>query len=134
VTVREERPMAQPDDDPIRGKTHRWTFTDGPTAGKTYEHTFNKNGTVAFKEVGGAAPGERTAKKKPAKKGAKPEKPDRPRYAAVRAAHDVYAVSYLAGSGYTLTVVLNFEDHGLVGFASNDKEWYPLKGTFEAVP
>jgi hypothetical protein len=134
VRVREERPMAEPDDDPIRGKTHRWTFTDGPTAGKTYEHTFNKNGTVAFKEVGGAAAGARTAKKKPAKKGAKPKKPDRPRYAAVRAADDVYAVSYLAGSGYTLTVVLNFKDRGLVGFASNDKEWYPLKGTFEAVP
>jgi hypothetical protein len=134
VRVREERTMAEPDDDPIRGKTHRWTFTDGPTAGKTYEHTFNKNGTVAFKEVGDAAARESTAKKKPAKKAARPKKPDRPRYAAVRAAHDVYAVSYLSGSGYTLTVVLNFKDHGLVGFASNDKEWYPLKGTFEAVP
>ncbi|PYQ40433.1 MAG: hypothetical protein DMF77_18420 [Acidobacteria bacterium] len=108
--------MAEPDDDPIRGKTHRWTFTDGPTAGKTYEHTFNKNGTVAFKEVGGAAAGESTAKKKPAKKGAKPKKPDRPRYASLRAADEVNAV------------------HGLVGFASNDKEWYPLKGTFELVP
>ena len=116
--------MAEPDDDPIRGKTHRWTFTDGPTAGKTYEHTFNKNGTVTFKEVGGAAARESTAKKKP----------DRPRYAAVRAADDVYAVSYLGASGYTLTVVLNFKDRGLVGFASNDKEWYPLKGTFEPVP
>jgi hypothetical protein len=31
-------------------------------------------------------------------------------------------------------VVLNFRDHGLVGFASNDKQWYPVKGTFEAVP
>jgi hypothetical protein len=129
VRVREERTMAEPDDDPIRGKTHRWTFTDGPTAGKTYEHTFNKNGTVAFKEVGGAAASESTAKK-----AAPPKKPDRPRYAAVRAAHDVYAVSYLSGSGYTLTVVLNFKDHGLVGFASNDKEWYPLKGTFETGP
>ena len=126
--------MVEPNDDPIRGKTHRWTFTDGPTAGKTYEHTFNKNGTVAFKEVGGAAEGKGAAKKKPAKKAAPPQKPDRPRYAAVRAAHDVYAVSYRSGSGYTLTVVLNFEDHRLVGFASNDKEWYPLKGTFEAGP
>jgi hypothetical protein len=122
--------MAEPDDDPFRGKTHRWTFTDGPTAGKTYEHAFNKNGTVAFKEVGGAAARGSTAKKK----AAKPKKPDRPRYAAVRAADDVYAVSYLGASGYTLTVVLNFKDRGLVGFASNDKEWYPLKGTFEPVP
>jgi hypothetical protein len=72
VRVREERTMAEPDDDPIRGKTHRWTFTDGPTAGKTYEHTFNKNGTVAFKEVGDAAARASTAKKMPAKTAAPP--------------------------------------------------------------
>jgi hypothetical protein len=28
-------------------------------------------------------------------------------------------------------VVLNFDDHRLVGFASNDKQWFPVKGSFE---
>ncbi len=28
-------------------------------------------------------------------------------------------------------MVLNFENSQLFGFASNDKEWYPLTGTFE---
>jgi hypothetical protein len=42
-------------------------------------------------------------------------------------------VSYLSGSGYTLTVVLNFKDGGMVGFASNDKQWFPVKGTCETV-
>ena len=51
----------------------------------------------------------------------------------MRAADDAYAVSYLSGSGYTLTVVLNFKDGGMVGFASNDKQWFPVKGTFETV-
>ena len=51
----------------------------------------------------------------------------------MRAADDAYAVSYLSGSGYTLTVVLNFKDHTMVGFASNDKQWFPVKGTFETV-
>ena len=40
----------------LAGRVFRWTFADGPTAGKTYEHTFSTDGTVAFKEVGGAAP------------------------------------------------------------------------------
>jgi hypothetical protein len=125
--------MAQPDDDPVRGKTLRWTFTDGPTAGTTFEHTFNKNGTVTWKAVGGVPNGKGAGQKKPAKKPAKKAKPDRPKYAAVKAGEDAYAVSYLSGSGYTLTVVLDFKDHHMVGFASNDKEWYPLTGTFEPV-
>jgi hypothetical protein len=62
-------------------------------------------------------------------KGAK----ERPKYGALRVADDVYAVSYLAASGYTLTVVLNFHDHRMVGFASSAKDWHPLQGTFEVV-
>ena len=128
--------MAQPGDDPVKGTTMRWTFTEGPTAGSTYEHTFSKSGTVKFKPVGGgpdaakpAAKGASSAKKKPAK-AAKPSKPEAPKYAAMRASDDAYAVSYLSGSGYTLTVVLNFKDHTMVGFASNDKQWFPVRGTF----
>ena len=128
--------MAQAEDDPVRGKTMRWTFTEGPTAGSTYEHAFAKNGTVKFKQVGGegAAPDAKgmAARKKPAK-AKKPDKPDAPKYAAMRAADGAYAVSYLSGSGYTLTVVLNLAEKTLVGFASNDKQWFPVKGTFETV-
>jgi hypothetical protein len=129
--------MAQADDDPVRGKTMRWTFTDGPTAGSTYEHAFGKNGTVKFKLVGGGGAAQPDAKGKAAKKkpaqAKKPDKPDAPKYAAMRAADGAYAVSYLSGSGYTLTVVLNLPDKTLVGFASNDKQWFPVKGTFETV-
>ena len=126
--------MAQAEDDPVRGKTMRWTFTEGPTAGSTYEHTFAKNGTVKFKQVGGGSSAAKgaAAKKKPAK-AKKPDKPEAPKYAALRAADDAYAVSYLSGSGYTLTVVLNLANKTLVGFASNDKQWFPVKGTFETV-
>jgi hypothetical protein len=28
-------------------------------------------------------------------------------------------------------VVLNVEEHELVGFASNNESWFPVKGTFE---
>jgi hypothetical protein len=51
----------------------------------------------------------------------------------VRVADDIYVISYLAASGYTLTVVLNFKDNRAVGFASGAKEWFPVQGTFEVV-
>ncbi|HEY6074401.1 MAG TPA: hypothetical protein VIV15_13685, partial [Anaerolineales bacterium] len=58
---------------------------------------------------------------------------ERPQYGANKLADDIFLVSYLAPSGYTLTVALNFRDHGMVGFASGAKEWYPVQGTFEVV-
>jgi hypothetical protein len=42
----------------------------------------------------------------------------------------VVLVSYLAGSGFTLTVALNFADHQLVSIASNSEQWFPARGTF----
>jgi hypothetical protein len=111
----------------ISGKTYRWSFLDGPTSGKTYEHTFSADGTVSYREIdesnepaaqtesGNAAAGEQ------------------PKYAALEVTDDVVAVSYLAPSGFTLTAVLNFDDGRLVGFASNDEQWFPVRGTFEEV-
>jgi len=126
--------MASSGGDPVRGRTHRWTFSEGPTAGQTYEHTFHEDGTVSWRGIEGAG-GEGKPRGKPnagqparAKEG---KDESRAKYAALKAAEDVYAVSYLAGSGYTLTVVLSFKDHRMCGFASNEKEWYPLRGTFE---
>jgi phenolic acid decarboxylase len=107
-----------PDDrsaDPIRGKKIRFTWTDGPTKGETHEHVFNADGSVDYRKVTDAP-----AKGKPAH-----EK----QYGAVKVADDVYIVSYLGSSGFTLTVALNFRDQSIAGFASNDKQWFPVKGT-----
>jgi MoaF N-terminal domain len=110
----------------VRGKTIRLTWTEGPTKGTTYEHVFHQDGTVEWHDI---AP--------PKPQPGKPQKPaepkEKPKYAAFRVTDDIYAVSYLAGSGYTLTVVLNFQDHRMVGFASGAKEWFPVQGTFEVV-
>jgi hypothetical protein len=103
----------------VRGKTIRLTWTEGPTKGTTYEHVFHQDGTVEWHDP-------KTAPK------AGPAK-ERPKYGATKVADEIYAVSYLAPSGYTLTVVLNFRDHKMVGFASGAKEWYPVQGTFEVV-
>ncbi len=104
--------------DRLSGKTVRWSFSEGPTKGKTYEHRFHDDGTVEFRAVEGQKSGEWTREK---------------RYGTQEIANDVVVVSYLGGSGYTLTVALNFADGRMVGFASNDKEWYPVEGTFEEV-
>jgi hypothetical protein len=96
-----------PQADPIRGSTIRLTWTEGPTKGQTHEHVFHDDGTV---EWGGK---------------------ERVPYAAMKAGDQVYLVSYLAPSGYTLTVALDFRDRTMVGFASSSKDWHPLRGTFE---
>ena len=103
----------------IRGKTIRLTWTEGPTRDATHEHVFHQDGTVEWHDAGSAGKG-----------GAAKE---RPLYAAVEVADRVYAVSYLAASGYTLTVVLNFRDQKVVGFASSAKDWHPVRGRFEVV-
>ena len=102
----------------IRGKTMEWAWSDGPTQGKVYEHTFHDDGTVVWREVGAAS-------------AAGPATPERPPYAACEVTPEVYVVSYLAPSGYTLTAALNFTTRELIGFASGHDQWHPVRGTFE---
>jgi hypothetical protein len=59
---------------------------------------------------------------------------DEKEYRALEVADNVCAVSYLAASGFTLTVVLNFETGRMFGFASGAEFWAPASGTFEFVP
>jgi hypothetical protein len=92
--------------DPIRGKTVRWIYDDGPMKGKTFEHAFGADGTVTWKEAGEAKPlAESTAK-----------------YETVRINDDVYVVAYLSGHGWTLTTIVDTKSGSIVSFASNEKE------------
>ena len=112
--------------DAIRGKTLRLIWTGGPTQGASHDHVFHADGTVEWHD----AKATDTAK---AGGGSGSGAQERPPYAAMEAAEDVYAVSYLAPSGYTLTVVLNFRDRTMVGIASSGKDWHPVRGRFEIV-
>ena len=102
----------------LSGRTLNWKFETGPTAGGTYEHTFEPDGSVSFRKLDDSGKGKVTREKA---------------YAAFEVSPDVQLVSYLAESGYTLTVALNFDTGRLYGFASNDKEWHAVSGTFETV-
>jgi hypothetical protein len=115
--------------DRVRGKTFRWTFTEGPQAGKAYEHTFHEDGTVAYRAVENGSKQHSPA----APDGNAGSPPERPHYAAVTVSDDVEMVSYLADSGFTLTVALNFADHRLASIASNNEQWFPAQGTFAEV-
>lgn len=101
----------------LPGKVIRWTFTDGPGAG-SYEHTFGDHGTVVWRALDGPFAGAAAEEKE---------------YAGFRVSDDVYTVSYLAKSGHTLTVVFNLKDQRMVGFASNDTQWFALQGTVDSV-
>ena len=105
----------------LAGRTLRFKFTEGPTANSIYEHTFNPDGTVVWRDVTG------TAKEK----SGTAKKPPTTRYAAFEVAAGIHLVSYLSESGYTLTVLVNTKDGALHGFASNEKEWYPLTGQLQ---
>ena len=116
--------------DPLRGKTIRWTYDDGPMAGKSFEHTFGNDGTVTWRETGGE---ERSAKppSNGKQKSGKPPTTPRAKYEVATVNDDVCAVSYLSESGYTLTSVLDFAAGTVVSFASNEKELVPQHGMFE---
>jgi hypothetical protein len=101
---------------PITGHSLRWKFSDGPMAGKTFDHTFSRNGHVTFRDVDGDPNG-------------KPGCAEQ--YQVATLGQDVHAVSYLSGSGYTLTVVLDYKTLKLVAFASNEKSLTMQHGTFE---
>lgn len=101
---------------PITGHALRWKFSDGPMAGRSFDHMFSRNGGVTFREVDSDP-------------NAKPGVADQ--YQVASLGQDVHAVSYLAGSGFTLTVVLDYKTKKLVAFASNDKSLTMQHGTFE---
>ena len=111
----------------IRGATLRWAWTEGPTKGKVHEHVFHDDGTVEWREVGGKAGAPAAAG------GSKSAQPEKAPYAAFEVTPEVYAISYRARSGFTLTVVVDTQTGKLVGFASNSDSWYPLEGTSERV-
>jgi len=118
--------------DPIRGKTIRWTYEDGPMAGKSLEHSFGEDGLVSWRE----ATTDEKATKPPTNGKAKttPGKPGsetKVKYEVASVTADVWAVAYLAKSGYTLTSVLDFDSGTVVSFASNEKELVPQRGMFE---
>jgi MoaF N-terminal domain len=120
--------MTEPTRDPaILGKIIQFRWTEGPTKGMTHEHVFRPDGTVEWRDP------EASQSVASRKRGGPGEPTERAVYAAVAVADGAYLVSYLAASGYTLTVVLNFRDQQLIGFASSAKDWYPLRGTFEVI-
>jgi molybdenum cofactor biosynthesis protein MoaF len=116
--------------DPIRGKTIRWTYDDGPMAGKTFEHTFGEDGTVRWRETGGEDRGAKPPTNGK-QKSTTPSTEAKAKYEVAAINEDVCAVSYLSGSGFTLTSVLDFDSGTVVSFASNEKELVPQRGMFE---
>ena len=116
--------------DPVRGKTIRWKYDDGPMAGKSFEHTFGADGKVAWTEVDGPTDTTKSATNGRPKSDERRAEP-KAKYEVAPINEDVYAVSYLAASGFTLTSVLDFSAGTLVSFASNEKQLVLQRGTVE---
>ena len=102
----------------LAGKTIRWTFADGPMPGMLIEHTFDADGGVTWRFVDGPHKGASGREKS---------------YAAAQVNDKTIALSYLAASGHTLTVILSLPDGKMFCFGSSQNDWQPLRGTFEFV-
>ena len=100
----------------VKGKTIRWTYSDGPMKGKHFEHHFTNDGTVTWKEAGD---------EKPSADSSAP-------YQFARITDDVFVVSYLSGHGFTLTTVIDEKAGTVVSFASNEKELAAQHGRLDA--
>ena len=109
--------------DPIRGKTIRWSYGDGPTKGMTFEHVFGTDGHVSWRRVDQAS----------GRGGESGEKQEASTYEVAEVATDVWAVSYLAPSGWTLTTILDSVSRKIVSVASNEKQLVVQRGTYEMV-
>ena len=103
----------------IKGHTVRWKWTEGPTAGQVYDHTFDNDGGVTFLEVkDGVAQGSGSRAKQSG---------------IFEVSKNVELVSYLSDHGFTLTVAMNYDTRKMFGFASDEKQLWPVAGTFEIV-
>jgi len=116
--------------DLVSGKTIRWTYADGPMAGKGCEHTFGGDGVVTWREAGGSEKGAKMPTNGKQKTGT-PATAAKAKYEVAAINEDVFAVSYLSESGFTLTSVLDFDSGTVVSFASNEKELVSQRGMFE---
>lgn len=95
--------------DLLKGKRVRWSYDDGPMAGKAFEHSFADDGTVTWREFDGKA-------------GLPAGGDTGVSYEVAEVNDAVYAVSYLARSGWTLTTVVDRKARKIVSFASNEKQ------------
>jgi MoaF N-terminal domain len=97
------------------GKPIRWTFVDGPMPNTTFEHLLHENGSVTWRILDGQYAGATKTEKA---------------YALVHINAHTSAISYLAASGHTLTVILDLDNGQATAFASSDTSWDALRGTF----
>ena len=107
--------------DCLRGRTIKFAWTQGPTQGKVHEHRFHDDGTVEWRAVVDRA-----------HVADWPGRAERPEYFAADLGHGACFMSYLSpASGFTLSLVLNFANRTILGVASDDKTWTPVRGWLE---
>lgn len=104
--------------DSLSGRTLLLTFSDGPMAGVSFEYAFHADGSLTWAKMDGLKRGRAMHETN---------------CNVLKAGADVFVLSYLGSSGFTLTVVLNLALKQLVAFASNETQWHQQVGTFDFI-
>ena len=108
----------------------QWTWTEGPTKGATHEHEFHDDGTVEWRAVGGAAQQQNRAPKADGV----PAQKTHPKYAAMKAADGVVAVSYQSPElGYTSPSFSISRTRKWSGSPWGASDWHSVQGTFRVI-
>ena len=125
----------------IRGKTFRFTWTEGLSEGSSVEYDFDEEGIVEWKQSTREKPkqGLRARRARRARRAVKHVPgsgvavANTAHYIAADAGKHVCLVSYRAQSGFVLTAALNMRTGKFAGVASNQENWQAVKGTFEPI-
>lgn len=102
----------------IEGHTFEWRWSEGAFKGAAFNVTFKQDGELAWKGIEGLVVGKGDIEKE---------------YVVKSISENVKLISWSEKSGYTVTIVLNFENGLCTGVVSKGQEWYPLSGRFSRV-
>lgn len=99
----------------IVGHTIQHTWKEGAFAGGSFKNTYKTDGSATLRCVEGTYKGTIVEQK----------------IATVRPlGKNFEMVSWLEESGYTVSIVFDFDTMKITGLISNAKEYYPLSGIF----
>ncbi len=106
-------------ENPFFGKTIQHTWTEGAFAGGSFKNTYHSDNSVSLECVAGVMKGTKAEQKN---------------YSARVISKDLWLMSWLEESGYSVSIVFDFANKKVTGTISKPAgEFYPVSGTIDII-
>lgn len=106
-------------ENPFFGKTIQHTWTEGAFSGGSFKNTYHSNNSVSLECVAGVMKGTKAEQKN---------------YSARFISKDLWLMSWLEDSGYSVSIVFDFANKKVTGTISKPAgEFYPVSGTIDII-